>query len=281
MTTVAAALRGAQAAGLDRLDAQLLLAHVLKRDRTWLVANDDAVLDAAPSQAFADLTARRAAGEPVAYLVGAKEFHGLTLQVDARVLVPRPETELLVDWALERLADAAGPHPRVVDLGTGSGAIALAVKNARPDAEVLATDLSDGALDVARANARALGLAIGTRSGAWWEALVGEQRFDLALSNPPYIAGGDPHLPALRHEPTLALTPGGDGLDALRAIAAGAAAHLRADGWLLLEHGYDQAQAVQALLTAHGFEAVETRSDLAGQPRCTGGRAPRAPERTR
>ncbi len=138
---------------------------------------------------------------------------------------------------------------------------------------MLATDLSDGALDVARANARALGLAIETRSGAWWEALAGEQRFDLALSNPPYIAGGDPHLPALRHEPTLALTPGGDGLDALRAIVAGAAAHLHPGGWLLLEHGHDQAEPVQALLRQHGFAAVETRRDLAGWPRCTGGRS--------
>ncbi len=279
MTTVAMALRDAKAAGLDRLDAQLLLAHVLGRDRTWLITNDDAVLDAVPSRTFAELTARRAAGEPVAYLVGTKEFHGLALHVDARVLVPRPETELLVHWALERLAAAAGPHPRVVDLGTGSGAIAIAVKNARPDAEVLATDLSDDALDVARANARTLGLDLQTRSGAWWDALPGE-RFDLALSNPPYIAGGDPHLPALRHEPTLALTPGGDGLDALRAIVAGAASHLQAGGWLLLEHGYDQAEAVRALLQSHGFSAVETRPDLAGQPRCTGGRLPGAPDHT-
>ncbi|KQW40143.1 peptide chain release factor N(5)-glutamine methyltransferase [Rhizobacter sp. Root404] len=279
MTTVAGALHEARAAGVERLDAQLLLAHVLARPRAWLYAHDDAALDAAQALTWRGLLARRAAGEPVAYLVGSKEFHGLTLQVDARVLVPRPETELLVDWALDRLTDAATSRPRVVDLGTGSGAIALAVKAAWPQADVLATDVSEDALAVARANADALGLPLATCRGAWWDALDGE-RFDLVLSNPPYIAGGDPHLPALRHEPTLALTPGADGLNALRAIVAGAAAHLRASGWLLLEHGYDQADAVQALLREHGFDAIETRRDLAGQPRCTGGRALAATERT-
>jgi release factor glutamine methyltransferase len=279
MTTVAGALHEARAAGVERLDAQLLLAHVLARPRAWLYAHDDAALDAAQALTWRGLLARRAAGEPVAYLVGSKEFHGLTLQVDARVLVPRPETELLVDWALDRLTDAATSRPRVVDLGTGSGAIALAVKAAWPQADVLATDVSEDALAVARANADALGLPLATCRGAWWDALDGE-RFDLVLSNPPYIAGGDPHLPALRHEPALALTPGGDGLDALRIIVAGAAVHLRAGGWLLLEHGYDQADAVQALLREHGFDAIETRRDLAGQPRCTGGRALAATERT-
>jgi release factor glutamine methyltransferase len=279
MTTLADALGEAKQAGVERLDAQLLLAHLLARPRAWLIAHDDTPLDVAQGPAWRALLARRAAGEPLAYLVGAKEFHGLTLQVDARVLVPRPETELLVDWALERLADATGPAPRVADLGTGSGAIALAVKHAWPAAEVLATDVDDGALEVARANAARLGLALATRRSAWWAALVGE-RFDLVLSNPPYIAGADPHLPALRHEPSLALTPGGDGLDALRAIVAGAGAHLRAGGWLLLEHGHDQAEAVHALLRLHGFEAIETRRDLAGQPRCTGGQAPGAAERT-
>jgi release factor glutamine methyltransferase len=279
MTTVAGALHEARAAGVERLDAQLLLAHVLARPRAWLYAHDDAALDAAQALTWRGLLARRAAGEPVAYLVGSKEFHGLTLQVDARVLVPRPETELLVDWALDRLTDAATSRPRVVDLGTGSGAIALAVKAAWPQADVLATDVSEDALAVARANADALGLPLATCRGAWWDALDGE-RFDLVLSNPPYIAGGDPHLPALRHEPTLALTPGADGLNALRAIVAGAAAHLRASGWLLLEHGYDQADAVQALLREHGFDVIETRCDLAGQPRCTGGRTLAATERT-
>jgi release factor glutamine methyltransferase len=279
MTTVASALHEARIAGVERLDAQLLLAHVLARPRAWLYAHDDAAIDAAQALTWRGLLARRAAGEPVAYLIGRKEFHGLTLQVDKRVLVPRPETELLVDWALDRLTDAATSHPRVVDLGTGSGAVALAVKAAWPQADVLATDVSEDALAVARANADALGLPLATCRGAWWDALDGE-RFDLVLSNPPYIAGGDPHLPALRHEPALALTPGGDGLDALRIIVAGAAVHLRAGGWLLLEHGYDQADAVQALLREHGFDAIETRCDLAGQPRCTGGRALAATART-
>ncbi|HWI11396.1 MAG TPA: peptide chain release factor N(5)-glutamine methyltransferase [Burkholderiaceae bacterium] len=270
-TTVAAALRDAKAQGLDRLDAQLLLAHVLARPRSWLLAHDDAALDDPQRGAWQALLARRLTGEPLAYLVGAKEFHGLALQVDANVLVPRPETELLVDWAIERLMAMSSPDPRVVDLGTGSGAIALAVKHAVPPAQVLATDVDPAALQVAQTNARRLGLDIGWRRGSWWSCLAGE-RFGLILSNPPYIAGGDPHLAALRHEPALALTPGGDGLDALRAIVAGAADHLGPGGWLLLEHGHDQADAVQALLRAHDFVAIETRRDLGGRPRCTGAR---------
>ena len=266
--TVAGALAEAKAAGIDRLDAQLLLAHVLAQPRPWLLAHDDALLDAAQREAFAALLARRLMGEPVAYLVGAKAFHGLTLQVDASVLVPRPDTELLVDWAIELLGNAAGRS--VVDLGTGSGAIALAVKQACPGASVLATDLSEAALAVARANAARLGLDVSIRQGAWWGGL-GERRFDLVLSNPPYIAGGDPHLAALQHEPALALTPGGDGLAALREIVAGAARHLRPGGWLLLEHGHDQADAVQAMLARDGFAGIETRRDLGRQPRCTGG----------
>jgi len=270
-TSVADALRDAKVQGLDRLDAQLLLAHVLARPRSWLLAHDDAALDDPQRGAWQALLARRLTGEPLAYLVGAKEFHGLALQVDANVLVPRPETELLVDWAIERLAAMSSPEPRVVDLGTGSGAIALAVKHAVPSAQVLATDVDPAALRCAQANAKRLGLDIGWRLGNWWSCFAGE-RFDLILANPPYIAGGDPHLAALRHEPTLALTPGGDGLSALRAIVAGAPEHLEPGGWLLLEHGHDQADAVQALLRAHDFAAIETRRDLGGQPRCTGAR---------
>ena len=266
--TVAAALADAKAAGLGRLDAQLLLAHLLARPRPWLLAHDDAVLDAAQRDAFRTLATRRVAGEPVAYLVGEKAFHGLVLRVDVNVLVPRPDTEVLADWAIE-LLPADAPQ-RVVDLGTGSGAIALAVKQARPGASVVATDISEAALAVARANAGRLGLDVAVQHGAWWRGLEG-QRFDLVLSNPPYIAGADPHLAALQHEPTLALTPGGDGLGALREIIAGARQHLVPGGWLLLEHGYDQADAVQALLHAHGFVAIQTRRDLGSQPRCTGG----------
>jgi release factor glutamine methyltransferase len=267
VVTVAAALAQAHAAGIDRLDAQLLLAHGLARPRSWLHAHDDAVLDAAQAGAFGALIERRAQGEPFAYLVGEQGFHGLVLQVDARVLVPRPDTELLVEWAIERLAGT--PTARVLDLGTGSGAIALAVKHASPGATMLATDLSEPALSVARGNAQRLGLDVAFRHGAWWQA-VGDARFDLVLSNPPYIAGADPHLAALHHEPALALTPGGDGLDALRAIVSGAGAHLAPGAWLLLEHGHDQAEAVQALLRAAGFAAIESRTDLGGRQRCTG-----------
>ena len=270
--TVVDTLREAKALGVDRLDAQLLLAHVLARTRSWLVAHDDAVLDDTQRLAVQAALARRAAGEPLAYLVGEKGFYGLVLQVNASVLVPRPDTELLVDWAIELLAkESLGvAEPRVVDLGTGSGAIALAVKLAHPAAAVVATDISHEALAVARANAERLGLAVTLREGAWWAAL-GDQRFHLALSNPPYIAGGDPHLAALRYEPLLALTPGGDGLAALREIVGGAADHVEPGGWVLLEHGHDQALAVAGLLHEHGFSGIQTRRDLGGQARCTGG----------
>ena len=272
-TTLAQALTDAKAMGVDRLDAQLLLARLLDRSRTWLLAHDDMVLDAAQSSRFRDELVRRASGEPLAYLLGEKEFHGLLLSVDANVLVPRPETELLVDWALELLENALAKIavPRVVDLGTGSGAIAVAVKHAWRTADITATDASAAALQVARANAARLALNVAFASGSWWDAVPG-RCFDLVLSNPPYIAGADSHLAALTHEPLQALTPGGDGLDSLRAIVAGAARHLEQSGWLLLEHGYDQARMVQAMLREQGFEAIETRRDLAGLPRCTGAR---------
>jgi release factor glutamine methyltransferase len=255
--------------GLDRLDSQLIMARVLGRSRSWVIAHDDAALEAVQADAAHSAFGRRAAGEPLAYVLGEKEFHGLLLHVDANVLVPRPDTEVLVDWALELLPGKAAA--RVVDLGTGSGAIALAIKQGCRAATVLATDTSTAALAVARANARRLALDVDFTQSSWWSTLTG-QRFDLILSNPPYIAAGDPHLGALRHEPTLALTPGGDGLDALREIVAGAAAHMTSGAWLLLEHGYDQANAVQRLLHEHGFVAVATRRDLGGQPRCSGAR---------
>lgn len=278
MTTVAQALGEAQAGGLDRLDAQLLLGHLLGQPRSWLIAHDDDVLPPQTAAAFDALCRRRAAGEPFAYLVGEREFHGLPLQVGPAVLVPRPDTETLVDWALELLAGelADRPAPAVVDLGTGSGAIALAVKHRHPAARVSAVDVSDAALAVARGNAQRLGLDVGFRAGSWWHPLPG-QHFDLVLSNPPYIAGDDPHLVALAYEPSLALTPGGDGLDAIRAIVDGAPAHQQPGSWLLLEHGWDQARAVAALLQAAGFEGVSTRTDLANRDRCTGGRWPTEP----
>ena len=269
--TVAQALAEAKARGVGRLDAQLLLARARSCSRSWLLAHDDAVLTPQQAAGFRADMLRRADDEPLAYLLGEKEFHGLMLKVSADVLVPRPETELLVDWGLELLDGAqTGPaQPRVLDLGTGSGAIALAVKHARPNAQVSALDLRPAALAVAGANADRLGLAIELLQGHWWGG-VGDRRFHLVLSNPPYIRPDDPHLAALRHEPRIALSPGGDGLDALRAIVAGAADHLEPGGWLLLEHGHDQAQPVQAMLNEQGFLEVQTRSDLAGLPRCTG-----------
>lgn len=270
--TVASVLQTARAAGVDRLDAQLLLAHVLQRPRAWLIAHEDAVLDARQlEQAQAGLK-RRAAGEPLAYLLGEKEFHGLMLGVTLDVLVPRPDTEVLVDWALELLASGS-PNTDVADLGTGSGAIALALKHACPLANVCAVDASAPALVVARGNGERLGLAVEWRHGHWWSALDA-RRFDLVVSNPPYIAEGDAHLAALRHEPQQALTSGVDGLDAIREIVAQAPLHLRPSAWLLFEHGHDQAAAVASLLQDRGFEAVSTRLDLAGLPRCTGGRWP-------
>ena len=268
--TIAQALARAAAQGIARLDAQLLLLHALGRpgtDRAWLIAHDTDAVDAAALARFGQACAGRRGGEPVAYLTGHKEFFGLDLAVDARVLVPRPDTETLVDWALEVLPGVA--QARVADLGTGSGAIALAIARARPDATVTAVDRSAGAADVARANARRLGLDVEVREGDW---LDGCGVFDLVVSNPPYIADGDPHLAALGAEPLSSLAAGPDGLDAIRRIVEQALDHLAPGGWLLLEHGWDQAAPVRDLLLARGFTAVASRRDLAGIERCTGGR---------
>ena len=267
---VAQALSEARACGVDRLDAQWLLAHVLDCPRSWLLAHDDAALETAQLLRFRADLARRAAGEPLAYVHGEKEFHGLTLQVNPQVLVPRPDTEVLVDWALDCLRQGVA-QPSVLDLGTGSGAIALALAKAWPAATVCAVDASTPALEVARANGERLGLPVEWLCSDWWSALA-QRRFDLIVSNPPYIAEDDPHLAALQHEPLMALTPGGDGLGALRRIVHGAANHLHPGGWLLLEHGFDQATAVRNLLVAQGFLDVQSRSDLAGHLRCTGAR---------
>jgi release factor glutamine methyltransferase len=269
--TIAQALAAARAAGLDRLDAQWLLGHVLAQTSAWLIAHGDELLCAAQATAYARLCQRRAGGEPLAYLVGRCGFHGLTLQVTPDVLVPRPDTETLVDWALALLPTLAPARPQVIDLGTGSGAVALAVAHCHPQAHITATDLSPAALAVAQRNAQALGLPLRWAQGAWWQAVADGERYHLALSNPPYIAADDPHLAALQHEPALALSPGGDGLDALRQLIAGAPAHLHAGGWLLLEHGWDQARAVAALLADAGFRSIAQRTDLGGHPRCTGG----------
>ena len=271
--SVAQALDEARAAGVERLDAQLLLADALKQARSWLLAHDDVSLTPAQAATYRGALARRGSGEPLAYLFGEKEFHGLVLQVDRRVLVPRPDTETLVDWALELLATQLHTvaTPRVIDLGTGSGAIALAVKHAAPRARVEAVDASRDALAVADSNARRLGLDVVFSASHWWESL-GSHRFDLALANPPYIAEADEHLSALVHEPTMALVSGPEGLDAIGDIIAGAPAHLAPGGWLLLEHGHDQGEAVRGLLCAAGFVNIQNRQDLAGVVRCSGGR---------
>ena len=289
--TVAGLLAQARAVGVDRLDACLLLSKLLDRPRAWLIAHDDAAVQAAPAASFLQQAAERAQGVPLAYLLGEREFHGLLLQVTPDVLVPRPDTEVLVDWALELLAAGAGaalprpagqapsaapaerptPRPIVADLGTGSGAIALALKQRYPETLVCAVDRSPAALAVARRNGERLGLDVQWLQGDWFAPLAGRQ-FDLVASNPPYIAAGDPHLPSLHAEPLEALSPGGDGLLALRALCATAPTYLKAGGWMLLEHGFDQATAVRALLRAAGFGQISTRRDLAGQERCSGGR---------
>jgi len=255
------ALRTARA-HIDPHEADLLLAHALGKPRSWLYAHADAPLPPPVAERFAALTARRERGEPVAYLTGRAGFYGLELAVTPDTLIPRPETELLVDLALERLP----PYipARVLDLGTGSGAIALALASARPQSAVTATDCSPAALAVARTNAGALGISnIAFRHSDWLTALEGEP-FDLIVGNPPYIAANDPHLTRgdLRFEPPSALASGADGLDALRTIIAGAPRHLVPGGWLLLEHGHDQGRAVRALLLAAGFTQVTTARDL-------------------
>ena len=273
--TLAQALAQAHTLGLPRIDAQLLLLHALGRPdagRAWLLVHDTDTLEPGTHDAFIALCQRRAAGEPVAYLTGRKEFYGLMLQVDARVLDPRPDTETLVDWALEIIAPLASP--RVADLGTGSGAIALALQSQCANAQLLAVDASADALAVAQANAQRLGLPVQFQQANWLAGVQGP--FDAIVSNPPYIPSADPHLAALTHEPLQALASGADGLDDIQAIAAQAPAHMRPGGWLLLEHGYDQAAAVQALLAAQGFAQVQSRNDLAGIARCTGGQWPLA-----
>lgn len=263
----------ARAAGVARLDAQVLLAHHQRCPRAWLLAHDAEELSAeVMARADADL-ARRAEGVPLAYLVGEREFHGLALRVTPDVLVPRPETEGLVDWALALAPNA--PLARLADLGTGSGAIALAFKHRAGDFEVWASDRSAAALAVARANGQRLGLPVHWLEGEWWQPYAG-QHFGLVVSNPPYVAEADHHLAALRHEPAAALAAGPDGLRDLEAIVAEAPAHLAPGGWLLLEHGSDQAVAVATLLQGRGFTDITLRRDLAGHPRVTGGRWPAA-----
>ncbi len=257
---------------IDAADARALLAHALDRPPVWLFAHGDESIDAAAQQRFEALLARRIAGEPVAYLTGRRGFWTFDLLVSPQTLIPRPETERLVELALERAPP--GTALQLADLGTGSGAIALALAHERPQAQVIAVDVSEGALEIARANARALGLAnVEFRQGDWLAPLAGE-RFDLIASNPPYIALGDAHLDALRYEPEAALSSGRDGLDAIRTIVRAAPTHLRPGGWLLLEHGWDQGDEVRALLQASGFDDVQTHRDMEDRDRVSSGRVP-------
>lgn len=273
MARIDAVLRDARA-GLEPGDAELLLAHVLGRPRSWLYAHGDDELDTDATLRFTELLTRRRAGEPVAYLTGHRGFWRFDLEVNPATLIPRPETELLVELALARLP--ADCPLRIADLGTGSGAIALALAHERPRADVVATDASPGALTVADTNAQALGLAnVRFLQGDWFAPIAGET-FDLIASNPPYIADGDVHLGEgdLRFEPRSALASGIDGLDAIRRIAAQAPAHLVPGGWLLLEHGWDQGDAVRGLLAATGLVEVETVRDLEQRDRISLGRRP-------
>ncbi|MFA5912049.1 MAG: peptide chain release factor N(5)-glutamine methyltransferase [Burkholderiales bacterium] len=269
MTTIAQLL--AQSA-LPPLEARMLAERALGKPRAWLIAHADETPGAAAEQAFAAMAERRRQGEPIAYILGEREFYGLDFGVTPAVLIPRPETELLVELALERLpADAAA---RVLDLGTGSGAIAVTLAQQRPQARLTAVDVDYAALTLARANAKRHGVSVRFFCGDWFGALAGE-RFDLIVSNPPYVAEGDPHLALgdVRFEPQRALVGGADGLDCIRAIVAQAQAHLLAGAWLLFEHGYDQAPSCRALLEARGYAEVQSWPDLAGIPRVSGGRA--------
>lgn len=270
MPSISQTIATLQTRGLDLTDSRLLLLHALgqpRAGRAWLLAHDTDLVSEAVNTSLQGYVARRLAGEPVAYIVGHKEFYGLNLQVNSDVLVPRPDTETLVDWALDVLEPT--PDARVVDLGTGSGAIALALKATRPALQVEAMDYSHAALAVAQANAQRLGLAVTFSQGSWLSGTEGV--FQAIVSNPPYIREDDEHLPALRFEPRQALTAGNDGLDDIRTIIDQAKSHLQPSGWLLLEHGYDQAADVRALLEAAGFANVQSRQDLAGIERCSGG----------
>lgn len=257
---------------LDALETRMLLMHALGMTRIELITRSEHVPGAQELQQLRTLVQRRIAGEPIAYLVGQREFFGLPFRVTKDVLIPRPETELLVELALQR-----APHgARLLDMGTGSGAIAIALAHTRTDLQVSALDVSAAALEIARQNAAhnlASGGGIRLLQSDWYAALPAAEQFGLIVSNPPYIVAGDAHLSQgdLRFEPIGALTDHADGLSALRAIINGAAAHLAPGGWLLMEHGYDQAAAVRALLTAQGFSEVQSWRDLAGIERVTGG----------
>jgi release factor glutamine methyltransferase len=271
MHTVKAALEELMTS-MDRTDATVIMAEVLGVNRAWIAANPMKILTESQDALIDMLAVQRAMGRPIAYLLNRREFYGRDFALDGSVLIPRPETETLVEAALARM----GPRDAFLDLGTGSGAIAVTLACTRPEAKGMATDVSEAALRVARANAEAhhCDARLEFARGSWYEP-VGDRRFDVIVANPPYVAAGDPHLAQgdLRFEPSEALTDGSaDGLASIRAIVAGAKDHMKPGGWLLFEHGYDQAEAARAVLESGGFGTIISLPDLAGIPRVAGGR---------
>ena len=262
-------MRALSAASMPRNEARLLLAHVLHRDPAWLVAHDDYEFNVEELGQINTLVARREAGEPIAYLLGERDFYGRTFRCSPAALIPRPETELLIDRALANVAIDASVQ--VLDVGTGTGCLAITFALERPNALVKAVDVSPDALELARHNSQRLQAKVAFIQSNWFSALPPDAQFDLFLSNPPYIVPGDAHLARgdLRFEPAIALADAVDGLESYRQLARGAQLHLKSDGVLIVEHGYDQGETVPALLRAAGFADVSMHRDLAGQPRVT------------
>ena len=267
-------MRASFAASPPRGEIRMLLSHVLKRDHAWLVAHDDYEFTLDELAQINGLAARRAAGEPIAYLLGVRDFYGRTFRCSPAALIPRPETELLIERALSHLP--AGSTFHILDIGTGTGCIAITIALERPNAIVTAIDISPGALALAQDNAQRLGANVAFLQSNWLAALPPNARFDLILSNPPYIAPGDAHLTQgdLCFEPAIALADAVDGLDSYRQLTRGALRHLKTGGTLIVEHGYEQGESVPALLAAAGFTGVATHRDLAGHPRITEARRP-------
>lgn len=253
---------------IGRFEASILLAYLIEKPKEYLIAHDDEVLDDQTVMTFELYVSMRIDGMPIPYLTGRQEFFGRYFTVDQNVLIPRPDTEVLIEQA----QIVSPPAPTVLDMGTGSGCIAVTLAKELPNANVIATDVSESALDIAHLNAEQLGADVEFRLGSWWEAVGEGETFDLIVSNPPYIRATDEHLPALQYEPQNALTDGGDGLACLREITAHVMAHLRQGGWLLVEHGWDQGPEVAELFRAAGLAAVRTVRDYGGNDRVTMGR---------
>jgi len=261
-----------------QLDAEVLLAFAINKSRAYLRGFAEQQPSAEQRQHFSLLIARRVAGEPVAHLIGEREFWSLSFKVSADTLIPRPETELLVEQALTIIPDNADSNYRLADLGTGSGAIAIAIASERPQASITACDLSTAALAIAVENAEHHNCNIEFRHSNWCSAFAADEKFDLIISNPPYIPASDPHMQStdLQHEPVFALASGEDGLDAIRLIAEQAQKHLNTSGWLLIEHGYDQAESVRNLLASNGYRHIETVQDIEHRDRLCRAKCPQA-----